>query len=239
MGAEDGVDADPPLVVELFGQPGAGKSTLARFVAEGSELPTRAALSVAWKRQPKLSKAALLARTLLDAPCLAAATKVALNGRLFSGDSLSRLVRLLIKSHWFRSQSGPFLLEEGHLQDLWSILYSAGRREPDPRQLAPLIRCLYRGLDVQIVYLEVDPQSAFDRIRARTQGKSRLDRLSQEELRSELIGHADLPSRLVDAARLAGLRVERLDASLPIDTSAGQLREIMRRLGAPATKRRR
>lgn len=166
--------------------------------------------------------------------CLASAIRFATGARLFRGDSLPRLARLLIKSHWFRAQTAPLLLEEGHLQDLWSILYSGGRSDPDPRQLAPLIRCLYRGMDVQIVYLEVDPHNAFDRIRARRHGKSRLDRLADEELRRQLLSRAQLPSRLVDAARLAGLRVERVDASLPIETTVGQLRAVMQRL-SPTT----
>lgn len=227
--AEAGLSRNPPLIVELFGQPGAGKSTIARAAAEGSELLGRSSLGTAWKQQSVLLKTAFLARAIMDGACLARAVGFAAGARLFRGDSLSRLARLLIKSHWFRSQAGPLLLEEGHLQDLWSILYSAGRNEPDPRLLAPLIRCLYRGVDVQIVYLELDPKDAFDRIRARSHGKSRLDRLPQEELRKQLTSRAKLPSRLVDAARLAGLSVESLDASLPVETAAGQLRAMMQR----------
>lgn len=170
----------------------------------------------------------------MDGACLASAIRFATGARLFRRDSLARLARLLIKSHWFRAQTGPLLLEEGHLQDLWSILYSGSKKEPDPRQLAPLIRCLYRGMDVRIVYLEVDPQNAFDRIRARKHGRSRLDRLAEEDLRNQLLSHAQLPSRLVDAARLAGLRVELVDASLPIEATVGQLRAVMQRL-SPTT----
>ena len=227
----------PPLVVELFGQPGAGKTTLAYAAMAGSEFFSRSSLGAAWERQPKLVKATFVARALLDVPCLAHAAKFVIGARLFRSNSLARLFRLLIKSHWIRSQPGPLLLSEGHLQDLWSILYSSGRNEPDARQLAPLTRRLFRGLDAQIVYLELDPQSAFERIRARQGGKSRLDRLAQEELREQISAHAQLPAKLVEAARLAGLRVQHLDASLPIETTVGQLRSVMQLLVSSVTDR--
>lgn len=215
-------------MVELFGPPGAGKTTLAQSAAAGSESITRASLGTAWKRQSRLVKGMFLARTLLDVTSLAQAMKFVTGARLTRGDSLSRLFRLLIKRHWIRSQNGPLFLSEGHLQDLWSILYSAGITEPDPRQLAPMIGSLYRGVDVQIVYLELDPQSASARIRARQNGKSRLDRLAHSELLEQLIAHEQLPHRIAEAARMAGLRVERLDASRPIETNVDQLRAVMR-----------
>lgn len=224
---------DPPFVVELFGQPGSGKSTLARSAAAGSGLIGRSSMGAAWKRQPRLVKATFLARAMLDRAGLACAIKVAIGARLFRGDSLVRLVRLLIKSHWFRSQAGRYLLEEGHLQDLWSTLYSAGRTDPDPHMLAPLIRCLYRGLDAQIAFLDAEADELFNRIRRRTHGKSRLDRLAELELRQHLLATEHLALRIVDAAKMAGLRVERVDASLPIEAMVDQLRGAMPRLSSP------
>lgn len=226
------IDIDPPLLIELVGQPGAGKSTLARAAAAGSELRTRASLGSAWKQLPHVSKALFLARALLDGACLAHAIQLALRVRLFRGDSLPRLFRLLIKSHWIRAQGGQWLLEEGSLQDLWSIFYSSGRVQPDPGQLAPLIRCLYRGVSTRIIFLEIEPQHAFDRVRSREHGKSRLDRLGDAALRQQLSETAQLPHRLADAARLAGLKVETLDASLPIETIAPHLRAVMEELAA-------
>lgn len=219
---------DTPLLVELFGQPGAGKTTLVRAAAPGSELRGRASLGAAWKQQSSLDKATFFARAILKPACLAHAIRLAISARLFHGDSLSRLARLVIKSHWVRSQTGLLLMEEGHLQDLWSIFYSAGQLDPEPRLLAPLIRCLYRDVEVQLVFLEVDPQSAFDRIRARPHGKSRFDQLAEEELRKQLAASAQLPYKLAEAARLAGLKVERLDASLPAEETVHLLSALLR-----------
>lgn len=227
MGA---IEIDPTLLIELVGQPGAGKSTLARAAASGSELRTRASLGSAWQQLPHVGKVLFLARAILDGACLAHAIQLALRARLFRGDSLPRLFRLLIKSHWIRAQGGQWLLEEGSLQDLWSIFFSAGRMKPDPRQLAPLIRCLYRGVSTRIVFLEIDPQHAFDRVRSRDHGKSRLDRLGDAALRTQLSETAQLPHRLAEAARLAGLRVETFDASMPIETIVPHLRALMEEL---------
>ena len=227
VGAEERLNTDSPLVIELFGHPGAGKSTLVQAANKHSERHTNAALGSAWKRQSRLGKGRLVGRALLDAPCLRNALEFAIHGRIFRGDSLPRLARLLVKGQWIRSQQEPLLLEEGHLQDLWSVLYSAGRRNPDPRRVAPLLRCLYRRVDARIVFLELDPESAFQRIRSRKHGKSRLDRLADDELREKLTERAQLPHCLIDAARLAGLPVVSLDASLPIASNVQRLRALM------------
>lgn len=215
------------MLIELFGQPGSGKSTLVRAVAAGSDLRTTAGLSAAWKQLPARTKGSVFGRAILNGGSLVQASRLALRARLFRGDSLSRLYRLVIKSHWVRAQSGRLLLEEGCLQDLWSVCYSAGRTEPDPQHLAPLIRSLYRGVRARIVFLEVNPQNAFDRIRSRNHGKSRLDGLAEAELRQHLSKTAQLPHRLADAARLAGLSVETIDASLPVETTVRRLRAVL------------
>ena len=220
--------ADAPLVVELLGQPGAGKTTLAHAAAKMSESLGRAELGAAWRQLPAIRKGFVLWQASRNGACLAQATKLVLGEPLLRWDSIVRLSRLLVKSHWTRSQSRPLLLEEGSLQDLWSIYYSAGKMEPDPQLLAPLVRCLYRGVNARIVLLQVEPAIAFDRIRGRQDGKSRLDPLPEAELRRRLAGTAQLPLRLADAARLAGLPVETLDVSQPLESSVSRLRAIMR-----------
>lgn len=222
------VDADAPLVVELLGQPGAGKTTLAHAAAKMSKTMGRAELGAAWRQLPAMRKGLVLWQAIRNGACLARATRLVFGEPLLRWDSIARLARLLVKSHWTRSQSRPLLLEEGALQDLWSIYYSAGKMEPDPQLLAPLVRCLYRNVNARIVLLQVEPTIAFDRIRGRLDGKSRLDPLPEAELWRRLAGTAQLPHRLADAARLAGLQVETLDVSRPVETSVSRLHAIMR-----------
>ena len=91
VSAEDGLSTDPPLVIELFGHPGAGKSTLARAAVADSRRRTNAELGAAWKSQSKLAKGQLVGRTILDGACLGNAIKFAIGVRLFRGDSLPGL----------------------------------------------------------------------------------------------------------------------------------------------------
>ena len=220
--------ADGPLVIELLGHPGAGKSTLAHAARKMSDSLGRAELGAAWRQLPAVRHGFFLWQASRDGACLAQAMRLVFGDRLLSLDSIVRLARLLVKSHWTRSQSRSLLLEEGSLQDLWSIYYSAGKMEPDPHLLAPFIRCLYRDVNARIVLLELNPTVAFDRIRDRRDGKSRLDRLPEAELWRRLAETAQLPHRLAEAARLAGLPVESLDASRSLKTSVSRLRAIMR-----------
>lgn len=220
--------ANRASLVELVGQPGVGKTTLAHLVAGDLKSIGKADLGAAWRRLPFAAKASLIASVMLDPACLVSAFRLVVSLPLLSVDSLARLARLVAKSHWTRSHSGRLLLEEGYLQDLWSICYSAGKTEPDPRLLAPIIRCLYREIDARVVLLEIDPESAFDRIRGRARGRSRLDRLNDPELRRSLTATAQLPRILADAARLAGLKVATLDMSQSIEAAADDLRDMMR-----------
>ena len=226
----------PPLLVELMGQPGAGKSTLARAAAAGSDLLTRADLGAAWQGLSIRRKGSFVRQAVLDVACLTHAGKLAIRAPLLHGGSLFRLANLVAKSHWIRSQSGPLLLSEGCLQDLWSIFYSAGKLEPDPPMLAPLIRCLYRGVSARIVLLDADPQTAFGRIRGRANGRSRFDRLEEADLHPRLLETAQLPLRIAEGARLAGLAVETLDVSQPLEASVTRLRAILTKPDAGADR---
>ena len=217
----------PPMLVELFGLPGAGKTTLADATAEGLELLTRADLGAEWQRRSLLKKTAFVDRMLLDMGSVAPALRLAARAPLASGESLLRLARLSAKAQWLRSQSGLLLFDQGFLQDLWSILYAAGRYEPDIELLTPLLRSLYNGVEARIVFLDVDPETALRRIRGRSYGDSRFDRLPETELRDRLAGAARLPRAIIEAAQAAGLNVEVLDGAAPLTGLVEPLRSIL------------
>lgn len=215
-----------PLLVEMFGQPGAGKSTVAH-ATDSSGLLTSASLSEAWGSRSRLSQGAIAARALVDPASLARGARLAAKVPLMSGDSLFRLGRLVVKSHWIRSQSGRMLLQEGFLQDLWSIFYSAGRFQPDPRLLSSFIASIYRGLDARIMFIEVDTETALIRIGGRRSGKSRLDGVPEPVLRRRLVDTGELTRRIAEAAEHAGLHVERLDGSAAPELLAERVRSTI------------
>ena len=73
---------------------------------------------------------------------LAAATRLAIKARIATAESIFRLTRLLAKRDWLAAQSGVILLDQGFLQDLWSMLMAANANCANPKLMSPLIRAL-------------------------------------------------------------------------------------------------
>lgn len=214
------------MLVELFSVPGAGKTTLAKAAASSNPLVGRHDLRDMWRGQSRFRRSASIARALLNRERIGAAARLAIGVPLTDRQSLVRLVRLVAKTDRLRSQSGSLLLDQGFLQDLWSILYSA-RSEPDPEQLARLIRALYRSIDARIVFIDVDSETALKRLSGRDYGRSRLDGLPDAEVRSSLSRTARLPHIIVESARRAGLKVETFDGSEPVDLLLERLQRLL------------
>lgn len=228
------------MLVEFFGVPGAGKSTLVRAVSTRANLFTRHQLSAEWRLLPKRNQAAYIARALARGSCIAAAARLAIACRIRSRASIALLARVIAKNEWFRAQKRLVLLDQGFLQDLWSIMDMAGSTEPEPAKLSAFVRAIYSGIEVQIIFIEAEPAIAFERIKGRVDGNSRLDLMNDAELRNSLERAAQLPHRIVAGAAAAGLPVVRLDGSAPIESLVQKLDPFLgceRRPDRRATKR--
>src|SRR5829696_5837949 len=162
----------PLLLVELFALSGAGKSTVVEALSKQVLVTTRKNLSAEWDHRPALQRLAHVGRAFGSFGRIAAAVRFGMGARLDSWEGLSRLVRLVAKTEWLRSRSGVVLLDQGFLQDLWSILLSSKFACADPALLCSLIRVLYEGIDATIVVLDVDADTASARVAARTHGNS-------------------------------------------------------------------
>ena len=213
-----------PLLIEFFSIPGGGKTTLASSLARRQGIKTRTELSVAWNKQRPASKLRHILASYLDMRCDALAISFAIRAGLWNAESIFRLGRLLAKRKWVSSQADPLILDQGFLQDLWSILYSAGQSRPDPRTLSNLIACLYEGMRPLIVFVEIDSHLAARRIADREHGDSRLDGLPQEEISKRLVMGTAIVKAVMLAVGTAGLRVERIDGSQPPDALIERLR---------------
>lgn len=216
-----------PRIVEMFGVPGVGKTTLSSAVLQVENQLARRELTAAWSRLSLQHQGAFLLRALLNFRCLASAARFALHTRLTSLDSLMRLVRLTAKTHWMRSHSSAMLLDQSYLQEIWSICFSAGRNDPDRESLVRLIRNLYAGLEARIVFVDADAGTASQRISGRDHGYSRLDGAPAADVEARLERMARLPHAIVAAAEAAGLKVERLDGSEMVEANAARLRKLI------------
>jgi hypothetical protein len=211
-----------PVLLELFGPPGAGKSTLAAELVDRTGYRSRARTRADWQRLPLVERLRLLMAPAFDIERIGTAVRTAIRLGLRHPESLGRLARLVLKTARLRQIPGGAVLDQSILQDLWSILWVSGRFDPDPRLLAPFLRSTYRDLRVRILYLSLDPATAANRVATRTGGRSRLDGLREREAARQLECAADLPRRIVVAARLAGLDVVPLDATASREQLAAQ-----------------
>jgi len=215
---------EPSLtLIELFALPGAGKTTVIEAAEQQALVKTRKSLSEEWADTSVPQRLAHVTRAYARLRRLGMATRFGIEARLFTPESVFRLTKLLAKPHWLSSRSGVVLLDQGFLQDLWSILVSGGSSRANQTLLPPLIRALYEGIDARIFILEVDPDTACARLRGRAHGDSRLDGLPESELRSSLRAAAGLQRQIVAAANLAGLSIRTLDGLAPPDVIADQV----------------
>jgi hypothetical protein len=188
------------LLVELFGLPAAGKSTLARRVlallAERgvpADLPT-ARVAPEVPTGPRLvRKLGLVAEAVAARPAarLADARRVA---RAAGADRAGRIVQWLVTAgiaRRARPAPGVHLLEEGLLQALWSVgmrgdAGSLLEAELDPALLADLV-----------VVVEAPSEVLLGRLAGRPARPSLLDREKPDRLASELARGGALAERLV------------------------------------------
>ncbi|RYD60823.1 MAG: hypothetical protein EOP84_36490, partial [Verrucomicrobiaceae bacterium] len=193
----------PLTVLEFFALPGAGKSTVVSAFGKKVIVTTRQDLTEQWANSSKLQRIAHVGRAFGNLRLLNAAVRFCLGARLYTRDSMFRLIRLVAKTEWLQSRSGLVLLDQGFLQDVWSILLSSKAARAEPELLHSLIRLLYDGIDVTIVVLEVDSKTASARVSGRTNGGSRFDNLPEGQLRSSIAASSGLQRQIVEAARLA------------------------------------
>ncbi|HEU4877140.1 MAG TPA: hypothetical protein VFT07_04795, partial [Sphingomicrobium sp.] len=187
------------MLVELFALPGAGKSTVGAALAKRAVVTTRADVSAAWANSSALQRLAYIGRALTDRAAVTAALRFAIGARLTTRESLYRLLRLMAKTDWLRSRSGMVLLDQGFLQDIWSIFLSSKSASADPALLCSLIGALYRGIDATIVVLDVNPETASSRVAARTHGDSRFDNLPDRQLRDSIAAASGLQRLIVES----------------------------------------
>jgi hypothetical protein len=206
------------VIVEFVGMPGSGKSTLAHATAEllrARGLPVSEPTYVldhqtagGLRQLRKLSCAAraLLARRRSAVAFAAAALR---SGQRHPGELASVTLNwwyLLDVHRRALVTPGVHLLDQGLLQALWSLGYGA-RHPKAALDAAPFM--LPRAARYVVVSLRVGTETALDRLRARPNGASRVDREVEAGRAGLALARARMMADAIDslAGRLANAGV--------------------------------
>lgn len=219
-GRQNAATTAPPII-ESFGLPGAGKTSLCLSLHErlgGSiEVSASGQLHRAWHALGPLQRKLITVRDALASPRLTLEMLV-LTFRLGlwrSRRAIGLLARLPGTRRQFEQMRRPvpLLLDQAMLQDVWTICVSAGCTSPAPATLAPLLSELYRRISVRVLHLKAEAATAAYRVSQRKGGRSKFDGLPMADISEQMTAAEPLTPSILEAAQRAGLEVYTIDAS--------------------------
>ena len=215
-----------PLVCELVGLPGAGKTTAAARIvqqmrAEGYVCGERRSIG-GGVRSRAISKLRRMGFHVTHSHHLAAALRLGLSVRPLNIASVSRAFRV---SSWAyalsRMRNRGFervILDQGIVQELWSVTLTGSRWSPEA--LDEMLRGLFAATAVSpaLVYLDVGIDEAAARLRQRPIGTSRFDRMGLAQVRELLSSReARLKQLFERAVALTGAPWCRIDGERAVE----------------------
>jgi adenylate kinase len=187
-----------PLLVEFFGLPGCGKTTLARSVAE--ELRSQGqdvvvaddAISADVAPVARISRRLRLAShaTLMGRTSVAKVASLTSGQRSYRDAAALAVQWLSIQELFARNVAEIGLFQEGVLQTLWSMGLRADRRPILPDDAA----WLRPGV---VVVVDAPVDTLVSRLASRGSSHSRTQRLSSDAAHAELMRGAALASSLI------------------------------------------
>lgn len=218
-----------PFVLEFIGLPGAGKTAMAARLV--SELRARG-ITYVERRTPRRPGDRTIVRRIRRVAALLRERRFTLASLRFAASvrplSLGRLVRALRLTGWARqfhsyATSGVdvVVLDQGPLQDVWSLTVPS-RRWNEPAMQAIVRRLLHTPrLGRALVYVDVDVETAAERLHRRRGSRSRFDRLSPAQMRAWLDTYERaLTSVFEYAGQVTKAPCLRVDGTLPVDEVA-------------------
>jgi thymidylate kinase len=187
------------FVIEFAGLPGSGKSTLAHALAarlrQGHELVSEPTYELnhrsrRWHRVT--TKTLCILQCVLTNPhgSLEAVLSVARTGQRSWRDLLNTTLNMLYICGLRRAvakRPGTHVLDQGVLQQIWSIRFSASRSVPVAGFGRLGRACFGGGSGGAVVFVDVKPETVMERLSVRSGQASRLERrLSRETHQVEL-----------------------------------------------------
>ncbi|MBA3659794.1 MAG: hypothetical protein H0W67_09370 [Gemmatimonadales bacterium] len=221
-----------PVIVELVGLPGAGKTTLATRVLDTSADSTGRTGGRALLRTARAARSAPFG-FFLRHPAAAAASGGLLAAALLSGpDAVIHAGRLAMWGGHLETLATTdcelLVLDQGAVQQAWSAAHRLG--PGGMRRVEPVLRSLLRSSPVQpiLVFCDLPPELAWRRVQAREDGRSMLDGMSHERALPLLKTAAPALQGLTERiSRDLGLPYLLLDTSEHLDIAAARLRDFL------------
>lgn len=206
------------ILIECFGLPGCGKTTMAETLAPELGYWTTRDVREHWHGRVSVAgKVGFVCAVLTQWRVWRVLLWSAFTLKAWrSPDALYRLATLPFLAARLRRtlRTHPVMADQLLAQECWSALLSAGNRAPDVRGLADLMRALYAGVPTRLVVFDIGPSEAAARVAGRTaHACSRFDEMDLRTITAHLEGTRLMTDRVVGAARAAGLDVAKIDAS--------------------------
>ena len=199
-----------PLVIELVGLPGSGKSSITRAV-----------------QARHLGRGDLrILEARLGWPVvqlLVAALNLALSARPFSIARIARAFKLVgFLRYYRRHRNLPIIMDQGLTQKLWSML--AETQDFSLPLLTTTVRRLAPFAADHLIWVETPAHIAADRIAGRTGGNSRFDGHPQDENAARLVNLLELYKLIAELfERHTNVHVLSLRGEDPIAENAARI----------------
>ncbi len=208
------------LYRECLGLPGSGKTTLSRYLIESGV--NKSFSEHYQKRFPGTSSRlkAFAASCVLDTPLYWKILLFIARYRLWQSPYVAHLLKAPMRKRAFLCfpDESCYISEQFFLQEIWSIMIdSKNNKNVQPWHLAPVIKGLYAGTEVQILYFVTAPALAASRIETRADGNSRFDGKPAEEIEPELEQKQAQMNSILKACHFAGLYVIEINASAKVE----------------------
>lgn len=197
------------MIIECAGLPGAGKTTICKLVTVPHGVKGDVPLNA---MRPSLA----LSRAAWNIFLLCATTRPFTLKRLMRGFNLVLFLR------HYEDRGKTFLLDQGIVQKLWSMLADATRHSS--ARLAVVMTSLAAFAPDWVVWLETPLDTAVHRMGTRVGGKSRYDGIPDDAAAALLKKRAELLSTLTrQFGKAAGARLLVLDGAQDVAVNAARI----------------
>jgi thymidylate kinase len=202
------------MIIECTGLPGAGKTTVCKFVAE-----------------PHGGKGAISLTALRPNMNMLRAGRhilaLSLTVRPFRLNRLKRAFNLIVFLRHYEHRDMAILLDQGIVQKIWSIMADANAHSG--ARLRRVMASLLPFAPDWVVWLETPIAFAAQRLNAREDGNSRYDTLPPDEILRRLTARRTLLRNLTDQfCSATNARLLEIDGTQPASANAARIEALFK-----------